>query len=126
MCISEIKVNRELSSPAIHFPLFCVQCEPISGLGFSRGSYVCRCEMGFYFPDKLAYDNGHAYFNGNTIEQEFEKRQQVKANTKGHQLISSRKMKILSKNGSAFYSTYKRSPTDLFKENCFFQNWLIM
>ena len=33
--------------------------------------------MGFYFPDKSAYDSGHAYFNGTIIEQEFEKRTQV-------------------------------------------------
>ncbi|OWA52294.1 putative G-protein coupled receptor [Hypsibius exemplaris] len=59
------------------------QCEPISGLGFSRGSYVCRCVLGFYFPDKSAYDNGHAYFNGTIIEQEFEKRMQGLNSTYG-------------------------------------------
>ncbi|GAU95413.1 hypothetical protein RvY_07035-2 [Ramazzottius varieornatus] len=57
------------------------QCEPISGLGFSRGSYVCRCQHGYYFPDKAAYENGHDHFNGTIIEQEFEKRSQGLNNT---------------------------------------------
>ncbi|XP_055327215.1 probable G-protein coupled receptor 158 [Paramacrobiotus metropolitanus] len=52
------------------------QCEPISGLGFSRGSYKCQCVQGFYFPDRSAYIDGRNYFNGTIIEQEYEKYQQ--------------------------------------------------
>ncbi|XP_031630067.1 uncharacterized protein LOC116345119 [Contarinia nasturtii] len=46
------------------------QCEPISGLGFRRGSYKCVCRKGFYFPDT---NLSQKYFNGSTLEEEYEK-----------------------------------------------------
>lgn len=50
--------------------LICLQCEPISGLGFRRGSYKCTCRKGYYFPDTSLPQK---YFNGSTLEEEYEK-----------------------------------------------------
>lgn len=50
--------------------IFFLQCEPISGLGFRRGSYKCICRKGFYFPDTSL---SQKYFNGSTLEEEYEK-----------------------------------------------------
>lgn len=46
------------------------QCNPISGLGFRRGSYKCVCRRGFYFPDTNFHPK---FFNGSTLEEEYEK-----------------------------------------------------
>lgn len=51
-------------------PLFFSQCEAISGLGFRRGSYKCICRKGYYFPDTTLPQK---YFNGSTLEEEYEK-----------------------------------------------------
>lgn len=51
-------------------PLFFLQCEAISGLGFRRGSYKCICRKGYYFPDTTLPQK---YFNGSTLEEEYEK-----------------------------------------------------
>lgn len=48
----------------------CLQCVPISGLGFRRGSYKCVCRKGFYFPDTNMLLK---YYNGSTLEEEYEK-----------------------------------------------------
>lgn len=47
-----------------------VQCVPISGLGFRRGSYKCVCRKGYYFPDT---NMQLKYYNGSTLEEEYEK-----------------------------------------------------
>lgn len=52
------------------FYFYCVQCEPIPGLGFRRGSYKCVCRKGFYFPDT---NSPQRYFNGSSLEEEYEK-----------------------------------------------------
>ena len=49
-----------------------MQCEPVSGLGFRRGSYRCLCKIGYYFPDVEA-DADSKYFNGTTLEEEYAK-----------------------------------------------------
>lgn len=54
----------------VYFCLFIVQCVPISGLGFRRGSYKCVCRKGFYFPDTNMLLK---YYNGSTLEEEYEK-----------------------------------------------------
>ncbi|XP_034237519.1 probable G-protein coupled receptor 158 [Thrips palmi] len=46
------------------------ECAPIAGLGFRRGSYLCVCKPGFYFPDTQSSQRA---FNGNHIEEEYEK-----------------------------------------------------
>ncbi|EEB16097.1 predicted protein [Pediculus humanus corporis] len=46
------------------------RCEPISGLGFRRGSYKCLCKRGFYHPDTKSE---HKYYNGTVVEDEYEK-----------------------------------------------------
>ncbi|XP_059480872.1 probable G-protein coupled receptor CG31760 isoform X2 [Neocloeon triangulifer] len=46
------------------------ECVPVPGLGFRRGSYMCVCRRGFYFPDILSQNR---YFNGTVIEEEYEK-----------------------------------------------------
>ena len=56
--------------PVYKLTLF-FQCEPISGLGFRRGSYKCVCRIGFYFPDT---ESPNAFFNGTTLEEEYAKR----------------------------------------------------
>lgn len=57
--------------------LFCeylLQCIPIPGLGFRRGSYKCVCRRGYYYPDvRLEFK----YFNGTTLEEEYAKLMQV-------------------------------------------------
>ncbi|KAL0279150.1 UNVERIFIED_CONTAM: hypothetical protein PYX00_000764 [Menopon gallinae] len=45
-------------------------CEPISGLGFRRGSYKCLCKKGYYHPDTKSE---HRYYNGTVVEDEYEK-----------------------------------------------------
>ena len=55
------------------------QCEPISGLGFRRGSYKCVCRIGFYFPDTESATN--RFFNGTTLEEEYAKRLEVRQTT---------------------------------------------
>ena len=47
------------------------QCEPISGLGFRRGSYKCVCRIGYYFPDA---ESANKFFDGTTLEEEYAKR----------------------------------------------------
>jgi hypothetical protein len=47
-----------------------LQCVPVSGLGFRRGSYMCLCKRGFYFPDTTSLNR---YFNGTVVEEEYEK-----------------------------------------------------
>lgn len=44
-------------------------------MGFRRGSYRCVCRRGFYFPNATVA--GQKYFNGSTLEEEYEK--QMKA-----------------------------------------------
>lgn len=58
---------------SVHLAFFFrPQCEPISGLGFRRGSYKCICRKGFYFPD-TNLPQYIRYFNGSTLEEEYEK-----------------------------------------------------
>ena len=52
------------------------QCEPISGLGFRRGSYKCVCRIGYYFPDA---ESANKFFNGTTLEEEYAKRLEASA-----------------------------------------------
>lgn len=47
-----------------------LQCEPVAGLGFRRGSYRCVCRRGFYFPDIAAPQR---FYNGSYVEEEYEK-----------------------------------------------------
>lgn len=46
------------------------ECVALPGLGFRRGSYICICRKGFYFPDTSAE---RRYYNGTVIEEEYEK-----------------------------------------------------
>lgn len=65
------------------------QCEPISGLGFRRGSYKCVCRKGFYFPDITLPQK---YFNGSTLEEEYEKLMLVSLFSRSfRQMIESKK-----------------------------------
>lgn len=50
---------------------FFLQCVPIMGLGFRRGSYRCVCKDGFYFPNVTS---PHKYYNGTVLEEEYEKK----------------------------------------------------
>ena len=45
--------------------LYVLQCVPLSGRGFTRGSYVCACQRGFYFPERGVDNNS---FNGSDVE----------------------------------------------------------
>lgn len=53
---------------------FYLQCDPIRGLGFRRGSYKCVCKDSFYFPNVTAK---HRYFFGTDVEHEYEKAKRV-------------------------------------------------
>ena len=44
---------------------FLKQCQAIHNQGFKRGSYICTCKRGFYFPDSQASVKA---FNGTLIE----------------------------------------------------------
>ncbi|XP_032231411.2 probable G-protein coupled receptor CG31760 [Nematostella vectensis] len=46
------------------------KCVPIPNEGFKRGSYVCECKKGFYFPKP---SSTRKYFNGSVIEAEYDK-----------------------------------------------------
>jgi len=48
-----------------------LQCFPISGLGFRRGSYKCICRDGYYFPN-TELDADQRYFKGSHIEEQYE------------------------------------------------------
>lgn len=61
--------KTSLSSYTLH-SFITLQCVPIPGLGFRRGSYKCVCKHGFYFPDTLAEKK---YYNGTLIEEEYER-----------------------------------------------------
>ena len=47
-----------------------IQCETVLNQGFKRGSYICTCKRGFYFPDALAPEK---VFNGSVIEREHDR-----------------------------------------------------
>ena len=50
---------------------FCaLQCEPIAGLGFRRGSYKCVCKTGYYYPNSTSENR---FFNGTDLEEEYSK-----------------------------------------------------
>ena len=42
-----------------------IQCVPIEGQGFIRGSYTCQCVDGYYFPNVHASEK---YYSGQQIE----------------------------------------------------------
>ena len=50
------------------------QCEPVSGLGFRRGSYKCVCRIGYYFPNTTSENR---FFNGTDVEDEAAKLEEV-------------------------------------------------
>ena len=54
---------------------FQFQCEPVTGLGFRRGSYRCLCKIGYYFPQ---VESKAKYFNGTTLEEEYARILEVK------------------------------------------------
>lgn len=54
-----------------------IQCETVPNQGFKRGSYVCTCKRGFYFPDTLAPEKA---FNGSVIEREHDRMLRGKPN----------------------------------------------
>ncbi|XP_021699568.1 uncharacterized protein LOC23687899 isoform X2 [Aedes aegypti] len=54
------------------------ECVPIPGLGFRRGSYRCVCRKGYYFPDTSIEQK---WFNGTTLEEEYEKLMQSEYST---------------------------------------------
>ena len=49
------------------------QCVPVHNMGFSRGSYICNCSKGYYFP----LSHGPQYYNGSQIEEEYDKKMRV-------------------------------------------------
>ena len=53
---------------------FHFQCEPVSGLGFRRGSYKCVCKIGYYFPNTTSENR---FFNGTDVEDEAAKLEEV-------------------------------------------------
>ena len=50
-----------------------LQCIPVQNQGFSRGSYICNCSRGFYFP----LPTTPKHFNGTEIEEEYDKKMRV-------------------------------------------------
>lgn len=72
LCVFPFKIVNWWICFVFFFPLsfFHLQCEALSGLGFRRGSYKCVCRKGFYFPDTILPQK---YFNGSTLEEEYEK-----------------------------------------------------
>ncbi|XP_067933150.1 metabotropic glycine receptor-like [Watersipora subatra] len=56
------------------------ECRTVRGMGFRRGSYICICKPGFYFPNlQLAIED--RYFNGSYMEQQFDLYTQGKKNS---------------------------------------------
>lgn len=55
------------------------QCEPVSGLGFRRGSYKCVCKIGYYFPNTTSENR---FFNGTDVEDEAAKLEEVSSRKK--------------------------------------------
>ena len=51
------------------------QCVPLSGRGFRFGSYQCVCRHGYKHPF-----SSMAWFDGETMEQEYEKKQNGQSN----------------------------------------------
>ena len=82
--IVDITSNRYFSwhcsvEPVLTRSLCCLQCVPVGGLGFRRGSYRCECQNGFYFPiNESAGDRG-LFFNGSEIERQFDSKMRVRS-----------------------------------------------
>lgn len=66
--ITIIAINELFSLSAFNYRLQ-LQCIPIPGLGFRRGSYRCICKRGFYYPDTKSTSR---YYDGTVIEEEYE------------------------------------------------------
>ena len=63
------------------------QCEPVSGLGFRRGSYKCVCKIGYYFPNTTSENR---FFNGTDVEDEAAKLEEVSSRKKNCKQIDFR------------------------------------
>ena len=50
---------------------FLIQCQTIPNQGFKRGSYICTCKRGYYFPERRAPLKA---FNGTLIEFEHDRK----------------------------------------------------
>jgi len=50
---------------------FLTQCQTIANQGFKRGSYICTCRRGYYFPERRAPLKA---FNGTLIELEHDRK----------------------------------------------------
>ncbi|XP_063951037.1 metabotropic glycine receptor-like [Lytechinus pictus] len=53
------------------------QCLHVSGKGFQRGTYLCQCKRGYYFPpDAVSYEDNtrSPAFLGSAIEEEYNKK----------------------------------------------------
>lgn len=74
-------VHCVLSTPCfvirdVYLVSVCVQCVPVSGMGFRRGSYRCQCKQGFYFPNTSLPEHLR-HFNGSDVERDYERMLQV-------------------------------------------------
>ncbi|XP_064622928.1 metabotropic glycine receptor-like [Lineus longissimus] len=69
--INQCDANNSISSDTAdvfrgtHVCRNTTYCSPLTGLGFRRGAYVCKCKDGFYFP----YADPSKAFNGSDIEE---------------------------------------------------------
>ena len=64
--LTRLRLTRAFPISVFHL----AQCEPIPNQGFKRGSYVCKCKPGYYFPETGAAIKS---FNGSDIEAEYDK-----------------------------------------------------
>nr|XP_054770802.1 probable G-protein coupled receptor CG31760 [Lytechinus pictus] len=72
---------RILSPPEAILPGLCraaaARCLHVSGKGFQRGTYLCQCKRGYYFPpDAVSYEDNtrSPAFLGSAIEEEYNKK----------------------------------------------------
>ena len=65
-----MKQSFDVSNVTASFFYSPIQCEAVPNQGFKRGSYVCKCKRGYYFPDALATEKA---FNGSLIESEHDR-----------------------------------------------------
>nr|XP_006817406.1 PREDICTED: probable G-protein coupled receptor 158-like [Saccoglossus kowalevskii] len=72
------KERRNVFAGSDKCPRDSTDCKFIPGLGFRRGSYMCVCKKGYYFPD-IGVEN--RFYNGTEVEQEHDKYLLDKENT---------------------------------------------
>ena len=78
LAFSNEQLKRGTTKSNIALIFFLTQCQAITNQGFKRGSYICTCKRGYYFPASQASLKA---FNGTLIELEHDRKLRGEANS---------------------------------------------